>query len=134
MCDVHQLWQLADSLKLSPPPERRAAISRAYYAAFHAVQPIVLPMIRPDDVGRHGCARHSATLHALRNWGSGHPDRRLAMQHGAAATQAYHRLAYCKDEREFADYLLGSNNDPEPKTAVDVIGKAKRVIDFASRV
>lgn len=134
MSNPDELLNLADTLKLTPGASRRAALSRAYYAAFHALQDAVQPLISHNEFGRHGCAAHGAVLRALRSWQSSHPDRKKAMAHGADALKCYHLMEVCLDEREKADYVMGPAGEIGPKDAVDVIGKARRVVQFAKKV
>jgi hypothetical protein len=134
MCDHAELFAFADSLKGEKGAARRASISRAYYAAFHALQDGIDPMLDESDRGPLGTATHGAVLRCLRTWGQKHPDRKKAMAFGAEAMQCYNRLSSCKEERELADYLMGSHNDPTFEVARDVIGKAERVIKFAAKL
>lgn len=133
MSSPAQLLALAEDLKFKEGAGRRAAISRAYYAAFHALQDAVSPMIHDDDLGKNGCAKHGAVLRSLRTWASDHPDQRMRMSLGADARKAYNRLQDCLSERERADYQMGVSGEVSAMQAVSVIGKARRVIEFAAK-
>lgn len=133
MSNPAELLAFAETHKLGTGAARRAAISRAYYAAFHALQDAVLPLIDDADIGRNGCAKHGAVLRALRTWQSKHPDRKLRMSFGADALKAYNKLEVCLDEREKADYLMGPAGELSPQEVVAIVGKARRVIEFADK-
>lgn len=127
------LLELAEELKLKQGASRRAAISRAYYAAFHALQAAVAPMMKESDIGRNGCAKHGSVLKALRTWSRDHPDRKARMAHGADATKAYNLLVACLEHREKADYQMGEQGESRAQDAVATIGRARRIIEFAKK-
>ncbi|MFC3717112.1 hypothetical protein ACFONC_13205 [Luteimonas soli] len=134
MIDPSALIAFAEQQQLNPGAARRAAISRAYYAAFHALQDCIRPMIAAGDCGAHGCVKHAKVLHSLRYWVDIHPNQQKAMQHGADAIKAWHSISAVKEARERADYLLGSGGEFTPKQAVDFVGKAKRVVSLARKM
>lgn len=133
MSSPAELLALAEELKFTDGASRRAAISRAYYAAFHALQDAVAPMVDQSDIGRNGCARHGAVLRSLRTWSQKHPDAKKRMALGVDATKAYSRLQTCLDGRERADYQMGSHGECNAADAVAIIGKARRVVEFAKK-
>lgn len=125
------LLALAKTLSVSPGASRRAAISRAYYAAFHALQDALDPMMATSDLGPNGCATHAAVQRKLARWSQLHPDKKKAMGFGAQATIMAQRLQYCREERERADYHMGPAGEVDLPTANGVIAKAEAVIKFA---
>ena len=131
MSDPAALLAFAELHKLEPGASRRAAISRAYYAAFHALQPCLDLLVSPDEVGKYGCARHSAVLKYLRTWSAVHPDKSMAMRHGADAIKCYHLMVACQEAREQSDYQLGAAGELSASEAVNIVGKASRVLKYA---
>lgn len=132
MASASDLLAFADQNKLAAGVLQRAAISRAYYAAFHALQASIAPMVGPGDVGAHGCAHHGVVLRSLRTWASSHPDRAAAMRHGADAIKCYHRMVACKEARERADYDLRQSAELSAAQAVNIVGKADRIVKDAN--
>lgn len=132
MASPEELLGFAEQNKLASGVARRAAIGRAYYAAFHALQPSIASMATDQDRGTHGCAHHSFVLRCLRRWASDHPDRSLAMRHGAGAIKCYHLMAACKDAREQSDYDLRPSAEPTAMETVNIVGKAGRIMKYAS--
>lgn len=133
MSSPSALLAFATANQLTPGAPRRAAISRAYYAAFHALQGPVDPMVEQEDRGRHGCAGHGVVLKCLRDWRTLHPDRKKALQHGADALKCFHLMRVCIDERERADYEMGLAGEVGPQEAVALVGKATRAVRYASK-
>lgn len=131
MSKPEDLLQFAHQHVHTPGAARRAALSRAYYAAFHAFQDAVDPMI--TQRGRHGCAHHGDLLSCLLQWTSRHPDRKKAMQFGADAIKCYHLLSACQEAREQSDYQMGPAGEKNPQEAVNVVGKADRLLKYAAK-
>lgn len=132
MASAQDLLTFAEQNKLASGVARRAAVSRAYYAAFHALQPCISPMIGPQDTGAHGCAHHSSVLRCLRDWARIHPDRSSAMRHGSDAIKCYHLMVACKEGRERSDYDLRAGAELTALEAVNIVGKADRILKYAS--
>lgn len=135
VCSAAELFSFAEKNHLDEESVvRRAALSRAYYAAFHALQPAIRPLIdETKDVGRHGIAHHSATMHALRRWRSDHPDVRKRMAFGTEATKLFHKYRITLQLREQCDYSLGERSDPDAADCVLALGNARRLIEFAKK-
>lgn len=132
MSSPADLLRFAHQHVLTPGAARRAAISRAYYAAFHALQDAVDSMI--TNRGRHGCAHHGDLLSCLRQWSSKHPDQKKAMQFGADAIKSYHLLSACQEARELSDYQMGASGEMTPQEAVNIVGKADRLLKYAAKL
>ena len=125
------LLQFADDLKLQNGAHGRAAISRAYYGAFHALQDAIDPMTGSSDRGRNGCAYHAHVGKCLTRWSQVHPDKKLGMKHGADALKCYHHFRTLLEARELADYQLGEAGEHTALAQVQLVGKARRVAAYA---
>jgi hypothetical protein len=134
MSSPAELLRLADELKAEQGASRRAAISRAYYAGFHALGEAVKPLLQATDLGQHGCPGHRAIAHVLRNWKRSHPDRKIAVGFGDEALKISQIFLRCMEHREVADYVMGEAGEVSLKTALGVIGNVDRIIKFAARL
>lgn len=128
------LFELAERLVKEAGPARRAGVGRAYYAAFHSLQDILSPACEDEDFGDHGAIHHHVVLRLLRTWRQSYPDPRMRMSFGAEALKQYNYMVSCKSARERCDYSLCATSDPQPPQAVEAVGKARRVIQFAKKV
>ena len=104
----------------------RAAVSRAYYGMYHAIQPVVdgLPVIH-RSVGE-SVGHHRDAIDRLAKWDCPLKDLRYP---AAAMSKA---LAYARTLRNRADYELGQNVSRVDAEAV--LERAKRAIRFAQTV
>lgn len=134
MSSPAELLRLANELKAEQGASRRAAISRAYYAGFHALGEVVKPLLQEKDLGQHGCPGHRAVAHALRSWKRCHPDKKIAVGFGEEAWQISQMFLRCMEHREVADYVMGEAGEVSLKTALGVIGNVDRIIKFAERL
>jgi hypothetical protein len=130
------LMKHAEALAHSETPvERRAAVNRAYYAAFHALQEVLEPMCDPDDdFGLNGAMHHRIVVEKLRRWQAQYPNKRIAMQFGTEASNLFSKFVDLKEARERADYFLGASGDQSVKEAILAVSKAQRALQFAEKV
>jgi uncharacterized protein (UPF0332 family) len=134
MSSPAELLKLANELKAEQGASRRAAISRAYYAGFHALGEVVKPLLSESDLGQHGCPRHRSVVRALRNWKRSHPDSSLAVGFGDEAWTMSQLFIHCMEQREIADYVMGAAGEVSLAEALGLIGKVERMIKFAAKI
>lgn len=60
-----------------------------------------------------------------------HPDKKLAMKHGADALKCYNHFRYLLEARELADYQLGPAGEHTVLDQVQLVGKARRIAAYA---
>lgn len=131
--DGKQLLAYAKSVASdSSQPARRASIGRAYYAAFHSLLPAVAEVSGNDATGAHGCLPHGEVGVRLKRWQAQHHDKKLAMAFGVDAFAAQNNFWVLKDNRERADYLLGS--DVDAILVRDSLARAENLCKFAHKV
>lgn len=109
--------------------ELRAAISRAYYAAFHALVPFAgkLPKSRvcPHDLDR---VNHRELRERLTEWRTGDVSLRLSSMTATKSTLARAVEAAC-NARVIADYRMG--NEVSLAEAQTQVERVKRILRHA---
>lgn len=132
-CTPDQLAQLAQELcagENESDVRCRASCSRAYYAAYHALEPLlqVVPG-SPEGVGAQGGLKHREVPRRLRSL------QRLPMEYarlrryatdGKVAALTYQSAL---DARERADYLM--NDLLAREDAEDQLGRMSQLLEFA---
>ena len=85
--------------------DKRSAISRSYYGAFHASIKSLPPKFAPATADLNGNASHKAVVDALAQWGGSLDSGRTEAQ------QASRTLATLKKARRRADYDIDDELD-----------------------
>lgn len=118
----------------SSEAERRAAVSRAYYAAFHDLAEAFFDMVDTRDLGEHGLPSHAVVARCFRQFSSKAPDRKKAMAHGAEAVNLLNVYVAIKRARGIADYALGMSTELSPRDVVVHLGRVDRLRKFAAKI
>jgi uncharacterized protein (UPF0332 family) len=102
--------------------EKRSAISRSYYGAFHASLQSLPPAFAPTAAQTYSAHSHKSVIDALKTWGASLASGRTS------AVEASRTLATLKCARQRADYHLDERVD---QADVDLyVGKARRVVEL----
>lgn len=106
-CTPHEIGQLAHALASADTAvSRRAAVNRAYYAAYHALIGFASLVPGNDNCGPQGSLAHRELPRRLRNWRFLPSELARLKQLTSQARQAAIQLSAAIDIRELADYAL----------------------------
>jgi hypothetical protein len=94
--------------------EMRAAINRSYYAVFHSLERLFQRCVigAAPEPGK-ACLEHTRVGLCLNAWQSCAHPQKIKMALGADAAKVRDHFWRCKQEREFADYVLAKTYTPE---------------------
>jgi hypothetical protein len=117
----------ADKLLADPCNEsdKRSAISRSYYGAYHGCIESLPDEYAPTDSEFQSSESHKAVIDAVARWGKD------LVQGRTDAQQAARRLSYLKKERKKADYEIGAAVDE--RAAASCVDDCRFVLDHIRR-
>jgi uncharacterized protein (UPF0332 family) len=102
--------------------DKRSAISRSYYGAFHASVQSLPPQFAPTKDAVNSGESHKAVIDALASWGSSR------LKGCTDAAQASRKLASLKRARRRADYEIAK--DLEQSDLASCILNSRKVVEL----
>ena len=136
-CSTADFLATAEELRKSgKPADVRAAISRAYYAAFHDLSDKLACMSEDpiNDLGKHGKLKHGLVVKNLRAFKTSYPDRKVADRLGNEARSLSQVFVSAMGAREEADYDLREITTLEPFAVVQHFGRIIKLRKFAKKL
>lgn len=133
-CTPANLAELADELRLSEPSTEaryRASCSRAYYAAYHALEPL-LKLVPGDEggVGVQGGLKHREVPRRLRGIQRLPANLARLRRYAAEGRKFAFVFQAALDTREQADYII---SEPMPKEEVELqLSRMRDLLEFAT--